>query len=192
MSKTDIAIDGIVGMDDRPDEVAIEAVPEPLRTLIEMSSDGAADHFRRHGIAIPQWRALTAANDFIFVADPPSDDKDESSMLVRALFAIKEANAVVFTDEAWTLEIGDGKTRMTAQQARESEGIQHTGISNHPRRKEAIIFIAEDSDGHYYTGQREIMRPAKKGKAKLGPLRLFMPRRAEGRFASWLTPKGAS
>lgn len=172
-----------------PFEIALAAVSEPLRSLIEMANESAENRFRQIGHTIPQWRAITAQRELLLIADPPAEDKDVSAMLVRGLLEIKNATSVVFSDEAWVFSISNDGKPMTPEQVRESEHVRQHGVRNHPQRAEAIIFICEDHDGHYYHGQRTITRP-KHGKAKLGPLHLYRPKTGEGRCVAWLTPKG--
>lgn len=170
----------------QPSELTLDAVPEPLRSLIAMASDSAAARFRARGFMIPQWRAITAQRELLLIADPPTDDKDVAALLVRGLLEIKNATSVVFTDEAWVLY---GGAPMTAGQRSEIERVRKEGVRNHPQRGEAIVFVCEDEDGHSYHGQRMITRPDR-GKAKLGPLHLYQPKTGEGRCVMWLTPKG--
>jgi len=70
----------------QPDEVTLDAVPEPLRSLIAMASDSAAARFRARGLTIPQWRAITAQRELLLIADPPAEDKDIAAVAgARAL-----------------------------------------------------------------------------------------------------------
>jgi hypothetical protein len=86
---------------------------------------------------------------------PPPLPKDDAMYLIKE--AMKHLHIVryVFIDEAWTVR---GKERDELPD----------DLSQHPERKEIILFNAEDKNGEQLLASRDIIREG--GQPRLGPL----------------------
>jgi hypothetical protein len=152
---------------------------QQLLDLIELVSKAAAREFAARGAIPATWIAITAAGERV-VQPPLSQDKDKNVALLRTFFEIADVVRYVYTDEAWTLTTTD-----RAEIAR----VHHTGLADHPDRKEVLMITGEDRDAGQVMTHRDIIRP-KRGKAYLGPLVRDAFPQSEGRMVGLLRPAG--
>jgi hypothetical protein len=85
---------------------------------------------------------------------PPHLDMDAGLRLIKSMMKEIGATAYVYVNEAWTVDGSKGDLKVRA--------------SEHPNRKEQVVFIAETSD-KTLLGHRDIIR-ADGRKPTLGPL----------------------
>jgi hypothetical protein len=156
-----------------------------LRQLIEIASVGVDGLFKTRGVIRPMYHCMTAAG-VNFVAPAPCEDKDDSIVLMRALFALKNVVRYVFIDEAWIVD----KAHVRAAEVANLEAwVAKHGVSNHPDRREVVMFLAEDLAGCLHA-HRFILRP-EHGKPKLSPLKFITSEaKARGRMIGLLRPSG--
>jgi hypothetical protein len=153
-----------------------------LTKMIEDASRLVARGFRKHQDVIPQYHALAGDGEWFSFATPAKNahEKDINAMMVRALFADRSVQRYIYVAEIWTCDWeGD-------------ENDAHSGsLEFHPRRKEAVVFIAEDRLCGSVLGLRYIDRTGRRPKLK--PLEIHSGgEMAGGRFASMLTPMNAA
>jgi hypothetical protein len=146
--------------------------------LIKCASDFAEQRIAEHGQINPFWHVVTA-HDEQMIVPPMSDDKDEATALMRVLLEVVDAKLCMFVTEAWQIEVA-------TEEAIPSTDYQR---SQHPSRKEVVMFQVEDSNGEI-TGHRDIIRD-NKGKPRLGPLQIERYQMSRGRMVGMLpTPRG--
>lgn len=134
-----------------------------LKDLIEFASANTEKIFRATGVMVPMWHAVTKDGEVMVLTAPDfCDNKDMGVGMIKAAFELHDVDHYVFISEAWVL---DAKTAPDAEINR----IAREGLANHPDRREAIAFAAENRDGEMLTARRYILRP-EHGKAKLAPL----------------------
>jgi len=169
------------------------AKSDPLLELIELASVAAEKLFRKDGEVHPLWHMVKGDGTHV-VSGAPTANKNDAVAIMRVAFHLFDVVRYVFVDEAWMVSAyGSENVAKTSEYVR-----SHTGISEHPDRREVIIFSAEDRDGRQVIAQREIIRG--KGKPRLGPLVIIInPLRdkpggiTEGRMVGLLSPRaGAS
>jgi hypothetical protein len=86
--------------------------------------------------------------------------------MMRALFTIMPVKRYLFVDEAWIIErSAHGEDADLAKYLAEHDG----SISQHPDRKEIVMFCGEDAEFGTLMARRVIVRPAN-GRAFLAPL----------------------
>ena len=148
-----------------------------LKELIQFASAQAETIFRRTGEVLPMWHCIKSNGEQLIVPSP-CDDKDVAVGLIKALMELEDVETYVFMSEAWVLHAGPGA---------DIDGINRRGLSEHPDRREAIMFAAENRDGDEQTACRFILRP-EHGKAKLSPLKMddMKNRTSEGRMVGML------
>ncbi len=153
-----------------------------LREMIEHASDWADKQFRKSGTILPIYHAVTR-NDEQLITGTPHDDKDVAVAMIRALFALQDVVRYVFVNEAWTLE------RRPTPSPAEMEEIARHGLSDHPDRREVVMFFAEDNRGNCLQAHRCILRP-QHGRATLAPLHVIDMTNAKstGRMVGLLMP----
>lgn len=133
-----------------------------LKSLIEFASTQAGKLFRKQGVIYPLWHAIGADGKTTIL--PALDrDKDLSVALTKAWFVINDIDTYVFMDEAWAVDDRRGQIGLDIKK------VQREGISEHPDRREIVMFSAENRRGEQLTARRFILRP-EIGKASLAPL----------------------
>jgi hypothetical protein len=156
--------------------------PNNLEGWIRSVSRFAEKQFAMHGEFHPMYHIIDSGGQNQIMPAPPLD-KDTANIFIRSYLELIDAQAVLFTDEAWMLE-----QMVTPGTNEESlERYKREGISNHPDRTEAIIFSAENRE-RFMLAQRKIVRP-QKGKPYLEPL-VICNENMEGRLVGLLPPKG--
>lgn len=133
-----------------------------LRDLIQFASAQVMKIFAKTQIILPMYHAIKASGETM-ILQPPPGDKDLSVAMVKAWLALNDIDRVVFFDEAWIVDDSRGQVGL------DKEKIMREGISNHPERREIIMFSAENRRGEMLTAKHFILRP-EVGKAKLSPL----------------------
>jgi hypothetical protein len=122
--------------------------------LIELASNLTGKLFDMSGEMRQVYMVET--DDSLDLIPPPQHlSKNAAVELVKALMKHIGATAYVFVDEAWIVEGGKADLDIPP--------------SEHPRRKEVVVFIAE-TDSETLLGHRDIIRPVIGGKPTLGPL----------------------
>jgi hypothetical protein len=156
-------------------------VTPELRQMIEYAAGFAEERFKERGTVLPMWHAVAGNGEHMIVPAPDGVSKDESCLLIRALFELREVTRYVFIDEGWMLN-----KRRDELAPGELERIQRNGIRNHPDARGVVFITAEDATG-CSLARREVI-----GRRKLGPL-VFEPfDGAEGRMVGMLPkPRGA-
>jgi hypothetical protein len=153
------------------------------RDMIAAASAVCEKRFAREGALSPIWHLVTADGGNIITATP-NLSKDEASIVLRALFELRQVVRYLFVDEAWTIDqpVDD------AVLAR----ITREGVAAQPGRIEIVMFSGEDRECGQLLARRRIIRPAK-GKPYLGPLKYTDVRgETSGRFVGMLpAPRGA-
>jgi hypothetical protein len=142
-------------------------------TLIKCASGFVEQRMAEHGQINPFWHVVTA-HDEQMIVPPMSDDKDEAVALMRVLLEVVDAKLCMFVTEAWQIEV-------TTEEEIPATDYQR---SQHPSRKEVVMFQAEDIDGEI-TGHRDIIRDAN-GKPRLGPLKIERMQMSSGRMVGML------
>ena len=148
-----------------------------LKELIAFANASAETIFRRTGELLPMWHCIKSNGEQMIIPSP-CDDKDVAISLIKALMELEDVETYVFMSEAWMLQTeGDA----------DIDQINRRGLSEHPDRREAIMFAAENRDGEEQTACRFILRP-EHGKAKLSPLKMddMRGRTSEGRMVGML------
>jgi hypothetical protein len=155
-----------------------------LKELVEFASEQAEKIFKKTGAIYPMYHAITAKGESLILT-PREEDKDLAVALVKAAFILNDVSQYVFMDEAWILD--DRKGSLPPQ---DWAKIQREGIRNHPDRREAVMFAAENRHGKMLTGTRFILRP-ENGRPKLSPLRLddMSHMESSGRMVGLLNPE---
>jgi len=150
-----------------------------LTDLIEFASTQAEKIFRLQGVLYPLYHAITTSGE-TQILNAMDGDKDLSVAMTKAWFAINDVDRYVFIDEAWIVDDRDGKLGLDVEKA------NRYGISNHPDRREIVMFSAENRKGEKRTARRFILRP-EHGKASLSPLVIDPPfDHSEGRMVGLL------
>jgi hypothetical protein len=155
------------------------ASPE-LHELIEFRSQKCEAIFQETGKLHGMYHAILESGESIVIPPPPCDDKDTAARMIRQFF--REAGVVryVLVCEAWILAKSDGISDDDMEQC------QRLGVSSHPQRRKAVMFVGEDSNWTVFA-RRTIERPEGRA-AYLGPLVFEQLITASGRMAS-LLPK---
>lgn len=135
---------------------------DDLKSLVEFASAQAEKLFRKQGVIYPLYHAITANGETVILT-PPGRDKDLSVAIVKAWFVLNDIDRYVFIDEAWILDV-----RKSGQPIDEAK-VHREGISNHPDRREIVMFAAENRRGELQTARRFILRP-EHGKPTLSAL----------------------
>jgi hypothetical protein len=150
-----------------------------LRSLIELASAGAEASFAKHGSLAPFWHCINAAGTLHLVVPPPIDDKDFSAAIMKYFMKENDIVRYCLVDEAWTALLPN-----------EEEARKVVRVSDHPLRKEVVMFSAEDESG-MLTAQRAILRPSGQP-PRLGPLVIndMQGWTGEGRLVGMLPRRG--
>lgn len=135
-----------------------------LKSLIEFASTQAGKLFRKQGVIYPLWHAIGADGKTTIL--PALDrDKDLSVALTKAWFVINDIDTYVFMDEAYIVANRRGQLDLDIKR------VKREGITNHPDRREIVMFSAENRRGERLTAKRFILRP-EIGKPTLSPLEI--------------------
>ena len=151
-----------------------------LTKMIEDASRRVEKNFRKRRDIIPQCHALAGDGEWFSLVTPATNahQKEINAIMVRALFADRSVQRYIYVAEIWTVE-GDKNDNPSGS------------LEFHPRREEAVIFIAEDRLRGMVIGIRYIDRTGKRPKLK--PLEIHSDATTiSGRFASMLTPMNAA
>lgn len=132
--------------------------------MIEFASKQAEKLFRMQGIIYPLYHAIKADGQHAILKNPDSD-KDVGVAMVKAWFELNDVDRYVFFDEAWVIDAKGGIPPL------DMEKIAREGLRNHPDRREAVAFFAENRRGEMLRGNRWILRP-EHGRASLSPLKI--------------------
>ena len=150
-----------------------------LTDLIEFASAQAEKIFRKTCVIHPMYHAICASGETM-ILPAMHQDKDLSVAMTKAWFALNDVDRYVFMDEAWIVSDREGKLGLDIEKAR------RYGISNHPERREIVLFSAENRKGEKRTANRYILRP-EHGKPTLSPLTIDEPfDHSEGRMVGLL------
>jgi hypothetical protein len=156
----------------------------PLRSFVEETSRRIERVFLKNG-KIDQFWHIVFADGEEHVMPSPSPNKNTAVAMMRSLFERRPVRRYILVGEAWTVE------------ARSDEHLTHVineaarrDISDHPDRKEVIVFAAEDARFGLMMAQRTIERPSD-GKPYLGPLKFSDSRHLAGRMVALLPRKEA-
>jgi hypothetical protein len=122
-----------------------------LRAIIDNASSAVESIFAVDGELMPMWHLVTADGEYI-MASPGGMEKDLATEAIRAI--IKEKNIVryIFIDEAWVVQ---STVKDEALKKIMDEG---SSLAEHPGRREFVIFCAEERNGGFILGRREILR----------------------------------
>lgn len=151
-----------------------------LRQMIDFASDFAAKLFEEEGEVDPMWHAVAGNGDHMILPAPVGVGHDESYMLIRALFEVREVTHYVSVAEGWRLN-----KRSTDLAPGELERIRRDGISGYPDARCVVFITAEDATG-CSLAHRDVVGPR-----KLGPLVFESFDGAEGHMVGMLPkPKG--
>ena len=153
---------------------------DTLHTFIAAVDNKIVPIFHAIGSISPMWHAETASGD-ILIVQTGGGDKDTDALMMRAYFKLNDIGRYCFIDEAWTLTVP------TSREHEAREAFKR-GLEHHPDRVEVLVYQAEHESGSA-TGHRVITRPPK-GKAQLGPLKVFRSSMSEGRFVGMLPQRG--
>jgi hypothetical protein len=133
-----------------------------LTSLISFASTQAEKLFRKQGLLYPLYHCIRP-NGESEILTQPDQDKDLGVAMIKAWMQLNNIDRYVFMDEAWILDNRKGGPEI------DLEEIKRKGISNHPDRREIVMFAAENRHGEMLTARRFILRP-EIGKASLAPL----------------------
>ena len=120
-----------------------------LEQLFNHAKDRAAAMFDQCGELVPMWHAVTANDEHLIIATPWSDNDEKAQTIIalRAMFAEKHVKQLVFICEAWMVSL------------QEAPSGNLPAPSQHPDRREVIQIHAEDIDGNNFGGRYFILRP---------------------------------
>jgi hypothetical protein len=104
--------------------------------------------------------------------------KDIMVALMRQQMMKLDVVSYIFMDEAWVVDASPD----------EAEEALRIGATNHPKRREVVVLIAEDDKGEI-CGSRAILRDGRK--PRLGPLVLNEYSQSSGRMVGLLPARGA-
>lgn len=148
-----------------------------LHAMINTAAKWATDRIHAGHEIGPIWHAVTAnGNDMIIPS--PHEDKDITTILVRAIFELQHVVRCVFIDEAW---IAKGDKEL------DDHVHEHGRISNYADRQDVVFFTGEDNAAHI--SAYCVITTGVNGKRHVGPLELMQFTTAEGRLVGML-PRG--
>lgn len=118
-------------------------------------------------------------DDLTVFSWPPVENKDVAITMVKDLLKEMRAEKYVLVDECWMVYLSH----------EEAERHGTKAVSEHPDRREAVMFTYEDLTGQVVTAHRFILRP-EHGKPKLTPLEIMdmTDVKSEGRMVGLLIP----
>jgi hypothetical protein len=156
-----------------------------LKDLIEFASKNCEQIFKVTGEIVAMFH-MCDADENNFIWQPDMADKDAMAAAARQIMCEKHIQSYVFIDEAWILEI---KRTLKPGEAEEIERFcNEFGVSNHPDRREVLMFYAESKSGERLQAHRPIVRP-EHGKPKLMSLRYpWQGGTSRGRLVGLLQP----
>src|SRR3954462_10542871 len=137
---------------------------DDLKTLVEFASKQADKIFRKTGRLQPMYHAVKSNGQHI-VLPMPHEDKDVGVAMVKVWLALEDVDRYVFMNEGWILDRLHGPDITPEEMKR----ITRHGLSNHPDRREVLLFMAEDRRGNLLSARQFILRP-EHGKASLSSL----------------------
>ena len=138
-----------------------------LKSMIEFASKQAERLFRVQGVLYPLYHCIKANGDTA-ILNRMDGDKDLSVAMTVAWMQLNDVDRYVFFDEAWMVDSTQSGVELDVEKA------YREGIRNHPDRREAVMFSAENRRGEQLTARRYILRP-EIGKPKLAPLQIDPP-----------------
>lgn len=142
--------------------------PTTLKELFDFAATKAVEIFNDSGEILPMWHCILGTGEHALIATPWNDpeEKEQTVIALRQMFAQKQVKRYVFFTEAWTV-VCDNK--VNAEKA--LEVYREKGLKAHPDRREIVLVKAEDRDGTTIRGHFFILRP-EHGKPSLSPLHL--------------------
>ena len=133
-----------------------------LKSLIEFASMQAGKLFRKQGRIFPLYHCIKADGENV-VLNQMDRDKDLGVAMMKAWMQLNDVDTYVFFDEAYILDDRRGQLGI------DMEKVRREGISQHPDRREIVMFAAENRRGEMLTARRFILCP-EIGKPTLAPL----------------------
>ena len=150
-----------------------------LKSLIKFASAQAEKLFRKQGALYPLYHAIKRNGDTVILT-PKTDDKDIGVAMMVAWMQLNDVDRYVFMDEAWIVDSTQSGVELDVAKA------LREGVRNHPDRREAVMFSAENRRGEQLTAKRFILRP-ETGRPTLAPLVIDEPfGYSEGRMVGLL------
>jgi hypothetical protein len=138
-----------------------------LKELIEFASRACEPIFKVNGEITPMYH-MRDGDGANLIWQPDHSDKDVIVAAARFIMRKQNIQSYVFIDEAWILEIH--RTLKPGEWEEIERFCDEFGVSNHPDRREVLMFYAENKSGERLQANRPIVRP-EHGKPKLMPLR---------------------
>ena len=135
-----------------------------LKSMIEFASAQAEKLFRLQGVIYPLYHCIKS-NGENAVLNQMDRDKDTSVAMMKAWMHLNDIDRYVFFDEAWIVDDRHGQIGL------DMEKVRRVGISEHPDRREVVMFSAENRQGEQMMARRFILRP-EIGKPRLAPLQI--------------------
>jgi hypothetical protein len=150
-----------------------------LKSLILFASAQAEKLFRRQRVIYPMYHCIKSNGDNV-ILNAMDADKDLSVAMTKAWMQLNDVERYVFIDEAWILDNRKGDLPEI-----DIERARREGLSNHPDRREIVMFAAENRQS-MQTARRFILRP-EVGRPTLSPLIIDdIPDHSEGRMVGLL------
>lgn len=138
----------------------------PIENLLSGIAEVVAEQFAKCGEVPPHWVGMDRDGELIEAVTPwnSSETKAIAVGAVRELFRQRNVMVYVFACEAWTVKTN----------SMEAAAAAAGHCDQHPDRREAIAYSAEDIRGEQAHAVQYILRP-EHGPAKLSPLK-FSPK----------------
>lgn len=140
-----------------------------LREFVETASINVERIFRKTGVIRPMIHCVTRDGQELIFPAALHPDKDVATVMLRALFEIRDVVRYLMIDEAWIVA-ALGKDATPEQLAAVREAAI-TGAKASPARVEVVMLCSEDHVEGQLMGRREIVRPAGR-RPHLGPLQI--------------------
>src|ERR1700674_1763665 len=150
-----------------------------MEGLIMRLSKVAKKNFNEHGALPPVFCCITGDGRPFMLPAMMGADKEQSFAVARAVIQQLGVVLYVFVSEAW---VGMFAADISNAELRE---IDRHGLKDHPDRREAIVYNAEDREGNAVSAQQFILRP-EVSKPVLSPLQFveLAPGQSRGRGAN--------
>jgi hypothetical protein len=142
-----------------------------LKDLIITASKSADRIFRKDSCIHPLYHMLKPNGESAIWSAADLDDKETMVMAARAIMRELSIERYVFINEAWVLE---AMNRTPEEVAEIDRFTSEFGVSEHPDRREVVMFFAENKAGEHLMAHRYILRP-EHGKPSLSALKWFEP-----------------
>jgi hypothetical protein len=160
-------------------------VPAEIRGMVEVMIEQARFNIEQDGVLEPV--ALVGTLDSCgLVAGLSRISKDSAARVVRSLAKDKNADFVLWIDEAWLKSI-DAPTMAEAKRIREALGDE---VKDMPGRIDVVLFSLQTHSGDYLARALREPLDGKPGKYTFGAVNFRKPNQTEGRFLSLLPPRG--